>query len=37
MNLTRKRDDFQIGDQVILKNNGHTKFQPMYGPDQKTV
>ena len=37
MNLTRRRDDFQIGDQVILKNNGHTKFQPMYGPDPKTV
>ena len=37
LNLTRRRDSFQIGDQVILKNNGHTKFQPMYGPDPKTI
>ena len=37
MNLTRRRDDFQVGDQVITKNNGHTKFQPIYGPAPRTV
>ena len=37
MNLTRRRDSFEVGDQVILKNSGHTKFQPVYGPDPKTV
>ena len=37
MNLTRRRDSFEVGDQVILKNNSHTKFQPAYGPDPKTV
>ena len=36
-NLTRRRDDFQVGDQVLLKNNGHTKFQPMFGPEPKTI
>ena len=36
-NLTRRRDSFQLGDQVITKNNGHTKFQPKFGPDPKTV
>ena len=37
LNLTRRRDNFQVGNQVILKNNGHTKFQPLYGPDPKTI
>lgn len=37
MNLTRRNDEFQVGDRVITKNNGHTKFQPVYGPDPKTV
>lgn len=37
MNLTRRRDSFEVGDQVILKNHGHTKFQPAYGPEPKTV
>ena len=36
-NLTRREDNFQIGDQVITKNNGHTKFQPTFGPEPKTV
>ena len=36
-NLTRRRDSFQLGDQVITRNNGHTKFQPKFGPDPKTV
>ena len=36
-NLTRRRDSFQLGDQVITKNHGHTKFQPKFGPDHRTV
>ena len=36
-NLTRRRDCFQLGDQVITRNNGHTKFQPQFGPNPKTV
>ena len=37
LNLTRRRDSFTVGDTVITRNHGHTKFQPAFGPDSKTV
>lgn len=37
LNLTRRRDDFQVGDEVLMKNPAHTKFQPAYGPEPRTI
>ena len=37
LNLTRMKPEFEVGDTVYTKNNGHTKFQPAYGPDPRTI
>ena len=37
LNVTRKRDDFKIGDPVMTRNEGRTKFQPIFGPEELTV
>ena len=37
LNLTRRREEFKVGDKVLTRNNGHTKFQPMFGPEPMTV
>ena len=38
LNLARKKEvNFQIGDKVYTKNNKHTKFQPAFGPTEKTI
>ena len=36
-NLTRQREEFQVGDTVLTRNNGHTKFQPVFDPQPRTV
>ena len=37
LNLNRRREDFKVGDKILTRNNGHTKFQPMFGPQPRTV
>ena len=36
-NLARQREEFQVGDTVLTRNNGHTKFQPVFDPQPRTV
>ena len=37
LNLTRRKEEYQIGDQVMTRNDGAKKFDPKFGPTPMTV
>ena len=37
LNLNRRKEEFHVGDTVLTKNNGHTKFQPIFDPEPRII
>jgi hypothetical protein len=37
LNITRREEEYAIGDKILTKNNNRTKFQPMFGPEERTI